>query len=277
MVQTFLRHPLLHFFALGAFLFALFAVVGPPERPVEKPRIVVSEQDARWLVGQFEAAWRRQPNAEELDLLVDEFVREEIYVREALALGLDQGDTIVRRRLRQKMEFLSEAGAEAATPDEATLQAYYHENYEKFSTGARLAFSQVLLPTGRSVDVEAALAALSEGSLPDALAQPTLLPPEIPLSPRQAIDGTFGTGFFERVSALPEGAWGGPVASGYGDHLVRVDQFEQGALPPFEQVRDRVELDWRATMAAELRSARYDQLRDQYDITRPRAIEIVGQ
>ncbi len=274
-MQTVLRQPLLHFFVLGFLLFGLYAVLGEPVETQDKPRIVVSEQDARWLMSQFEATWRRPPDTTELNGLIDEFVREEIYVREALALGLDQGDTIVRRRLRQKMEFLSEAGAEAAQPDDAALQAHYEANADRYATGARMAFSQVLLAPGGSA--EAALAALAEGARLEDISQPALLPSEIPLSPEQAVDGVFGTGFFDRVAALPEGAWDGPVASGYGQHLVRLDALEPAALPPLDAVRDRVELGWRTEMAGELRARHFEALRAQYDITRPDAAGIVGQ
>ncbi|MEM1429131.1 MAG: peptidylprolyl isomerase [Pseudomonadota bacterium] len=276
-MASLLKQPLLHFLLIGAAFFGLFAVIDDSPDLPDRPQIVVSEQDALWLAGQFQATWRRPPTPDELSGLVEEYVREEIYVREALALGLDQGDTIVRRRLRQKMEFLSEAGAEAATPDEAALRAHFDENADQFRAAPRVAFLQILLPPERPEAADEVRASLAAGADPEALGQRTLLPHAIPPSTRSAVDGTFGTGFFDAVALLSPGEWAGPVTSGYGAHLVRLDAAEPGALPPFEEVRDRVELDWRADMADRLRTERFDTLSAQYDVVRPDAAAVLAQ
>ena len=146
MISSLLRQPLLHFFVISAAVFALFSFVDDTPPAPEKPVINVSTQDAQWLATQFKATWNRAPSKKEFEAIVDEYVREEIYVREALALGLDQGDTIVRKRLSQKMEFLTEAGAEAALVDDAILQTFFEENAERYVTAPRAAFAQILLP-----------------------------------------------------------------------------------------------------------------------------------
>ncbi|MGA9412350.1 MAG: peptidylprolyl isomerase [Roseobacter sp.] len=277
MMRAFLRQPLLHFFLMGAAIFAVNAAFDDSVPELGKPTITVSEQDAEWLAGQFEATWRRQPTPQELEGLMTEFVREEIYVREALSLGLDQDDAIVRRRLRQKMQFLTEAGAEAATPDDETLQAHLENNAERFRRAPRVAFTQVLVPQDGDATPEGILAQLSKGTDLQSLGQRTLLPPNVKLSPRQAVDGTFGNGFFDAVSALEPGQWSGPVPSGFGSHIVRVETLEEGSLPSLADIRERVELDWRSEMAETLRTERFKMLQDQYVIERPDPQTVLAQ
>lgn len=276
-MKSMLRQPLLHFLVLAAVIFGINAYFNDTPPAPDKPSIVVSTQDAIWLVDQFQATWRRPPNEEELNGLMDEFVREEIYVREALALGLDQGDAIVRRRLRQKMEFLTEAGAEAATPTEDILQAHLVENASAFARPAKVAFQQLLLENSSPEAVDATLAALADGVDPLSLASPSLLPVQVPLSPPQAVDGIFGAEFFSGVAQSEEGVWSGPVVSGFGPHLVWLERYEPETLPPLEEIRERVELDWRASMARDLRTRRFEDLKAQYVIERPEASGVLSQ
>ncbi|MCV6597466.1 MAG: peptidylprolyl isomerase, partial [Mangrovicoccus sp.] len=204
MFARFLRQPLLHFCVIGASFFALFSVFGnEPADPRPKGQIIISPQDAHWLAQQFESTWRRPPTAQELNGLIDGFIEEEVYVREALMLGLDQGDTVVRNRLRQKMEFLTEAGAQAANPNEETLRQHYHENAARFTAPARISFMQMLLPEGR--DAAEMLAQLKAGRDPAQLSASTLLPTQMTRSPQQAIDGTFGPGMFEALQSVDPG------------------------------------------------------------------------
>lgn len=276
-MKKFYRQPFMHFLLIGAAFFGLFALVDDSAPAPDKPEIVVSEQDARWLSEQFKAVWNRPPTQDELSALIDDFVREEIYVREALALGLDQGDAIVRRRLRQKMEFLTEAGAEAATLEESVLRAYYTENAGEFSTAPRIAFTQIMLPDGDADTVDAILADLASGAPYENLGVRTLLPAQVSLSTQKVVDGTFGSGFYEGASALEAGVWSGPVISGYGAHIIRLDALEPGAALPFETVKDRIEVAWRADKAAELRAERFETLKGQYSIVRPDPNAVLSQ
>lgn len=277
MLKQILRQPVLHFFVIGLAFFGLFALTNDPVPEVDQPSIIVSEQDAAWIVGQFEATWRRPPTEDELAGLIDSFVREDIYVREALALGLDQGDAVVRRRLRQKMEFLTEASAEAANPSVDVLMAYHAEHQDKYMVEPRISFSQILIEEGDAGTVASVLADLAAGASPDALGKSTLLPPSFPPSVPQIVDRTFGTGFFEQVSELEEGTWSGPVISGYGPHVVRLEKMEAEVLQPFEAVRDQVEIDWRAEQVAQLREQRFEALREQYTIESPDPAAVLSQ
>lgn len=278
MLSAFLREPLLHFALAGAALFMAYAALssgGPapaPVAPAPDPRdtaIVVDAAIAGRLEQQFRAVWNRPPTPAEMDGLIDAFITEEILVREALALGLDADDAVVRQRLRLKMEFLLEAAGSSAEPTEDDLAAYLADNLGIFSEAPRMAFRQVFLGTdGAAAQAGAALEALRAGADPDTLGQPSLLPRRVPSSPPAAVDGTFGQGFFAAAETLPEGTWSGPVESGYGLHLVRVDRFQPGRLPPLEEIRDAVERGWRAAQAEAAKTARLQELREIYRVER---------
>jgi hypothetical protein len=227
-----LREPLLHFFLLGAAIFALFALVDDSPPPVAANRLEITVEDARSLAAGFEATWLRRPTAAELDHMIGERVREEVYVREALALGLDRDDTVIRQRLQTKMEFLTESGAGAVLPDDATLAAHLAANSDRFAEPPLVAFAQILLDAQIGPEDARLLAArLDQGADPGAAARPTLLPSVFGPAPAQVVDGTFGAGFFATLETLPPGAWSGPVATPLGLHLVRVIERQDGRLP----------------------------------------------
>ena len=265
-----LREPLLHFLAIGGLIFLLFAAMSEPG-PEPTDTIVVGPERIERLARGFQAVWRRPPTDDELRAMIDDFVREEIYYREALALGLDRNDTVVRRRLRQKMEFLTDSGAEILEPVAGELEAHLLANEKTFRRGPRLAFEQIFL--GQKPGQESTkrlLGVLQPGSVADSVADPstlgkrTLLPAQIGLSPPEAVDGVFGKGFFERLAKLSPGVWAGPVASGYGVHLVRIGESLAARTPPLEEIRDNVLRDWKAAKARELRELHYARLREHY-------------
>lgn len=263
------RQPLLHFLAMGVAVFAVFAWLDDAPPPATGERIVVTEARVAQLVEGFEAVWRRPPTAAERDGLVADFIREEIYVREALALGLDRDDAVIRRRLRQKMEFLAGSAAEGLEPTEAELRAHHATHAERFSTPARVAFEQVFLGEAPASDVVATVrAALARGEDPATLGARTLLPSALEPSPVNVVDGTFGRGVFERVAALAPGRWEGPITSAFGRHLVRVVEREPARRLPFEAVRDEVAADWRRGRAEELAEQHYERLRARYTVVR---------
>lgn len=273
-----LREPLLHFLLLGALVFALFSVFDDTPPPVAERMIAVTEDDARRLVAEFEATWRRVPNVDELNRLIEHFVNEEVYVREAKALGLDQGDTIVRRRLQTKMEFLTEAGAQSVDPDDAALAAHLAAHAERFTRAPVLAVEQVYL--GANVDparAEEILEILNDGGDPNTLGERSLLPRAIPASPPRVIDSSFGTGFFAKLMELPTDNWVGPVTTTFGQHLVRVTDRREENLPPLDDIREQVLLDWRANLTTQLREERLKAMRARYEVTQPDAAEVLSE
>ena len=204
-------------------------------------------------------------------------MRQEIYDREALALGLDQGVSIVRKRLSQKMEFLTEAGAEASFVDDAMLEAYFKDNLERYRSASRAGFSQILLPEPATKSIPDIREKLANGDDFNLLGTRTLLPAMVSPLTKQVVDSSFGTGVFEQIVALDPGTWSGPVRSGYGAHLVRLDSLVPGSVPAFETVRERIEQDWRRDKANELRLDRLAQLRSQYHIETPDLALILSQ
>ncbi len=264
--QRLLREPLLHFVAIGGLIFLLFAAIDAP-REAPADTIVVTPAGIDRLAAGFGSVWKRMPTDDELDALIEEHVREEVYYRAALALGLDRNDTIVRRRLRQKMAFLADTGADLLEPAAGELEAHLAANEQTYRRGPRLAFEQIYLgETPGQETIARSLSALRSDPVtgPSALGEPTLLPAQLGLSPPNAIYGVFGKGFFESLAERPPGVWAGPVVSANGAHLVRILDSLPARTPPLEEVRDAVLRDWKAAKAQELRELHYNRLRARF-------------
>ena len=268
-----LREPLLHFLAIGGLIFLLFVAVDDTrEAPADV--IVITPARIDQLSAGFRSVWKRMPTDDELDALIEEHVREEVYYRAALALGLDRNDTIVRRRLRQKMEFLADTGADLIEPAAGELEAYLAANEQTFRRGPRLAFEQIYLgETPGPESITRSLSALQSDPATDlsTLGERTLLPAQLSLSPPEAVDGVFGKGFFELIVELPPGVWAVPVASAYGVHLVRILDSLRARTPSLEEVRDAVLRDWKAAKGRELRELHYARLRERFVVEIRRA------
>lgn len=269
--MSFLREPLFHFLLLGAALFAWFAVVSPSAPEPDQPNtIVVDDQDVERLALRFEATRQRPPSEQELGLLVDTLVRQEVLVREAERLGLDIGDEIIRNRLAQKMTFLMESGARSQVPEDDVLRTFMQDNPDRFEQPGWLALEQVFLgQTPDETAVTQAKSDLASGADPLTLGQPSQLPPYLPPSRAQQLDGTFGRGFYATVDALPSDTWSGPVQSAFGQHLVRITDRAPAQLPPFEDIRDAVIREWSRDKAQELSDARFDLMKSGYEIILP--------
>ena len=274
LLKRLLREPLLHFLAIGGLIFLLFAAVDDT-RDAPTDVIVVTPERINQLAAGYSSVWKRMPTDDELDALIDEHVREEVYYREALALRLDRNDTIVRRRLRQKMEFLMDTGAYLLEPSAGELEAYFAANERTYRSGPRLAFEQVYLgeTPGAETITRASSALQSDPATgPSTLGERTLLPARLGLSPPNAIDGVFGKGFFELLAELPPGVWAGPLVSAYGVHLVRILDSLPARTPPLEEVRDAVLRDWKAAKVREIRELHYNRLRARFVVEIRRAV-----
>ena len=270
------REPLVHFLVIGAVVFALYALVGDDKEETARDRIVVTEGRVAQLSQVFAKTWQRPPSQQELRGLVDAFIKEEVYYREAVKLGLDRDDTLIRRRMQQKMEFLSEPGEDQLAGDDAALQAYLDERKESYRVAPKLAFEQVFInpKTGEEdAKLRAAktLKGLKAGEDPASAGDPTLLPPEKLLSPQASIVRDFGDAFAKELLTLPLGEWAGPITSPFGLHLVRVSKRVDGYDPPLEEVRAAVLRDWRALKREDYRKEAYDKLLAQYEVALPSA------
>ena len=220
----------------------------------------------------FERVWQRPPTQPELDGLVEEFVREEIYYREALAMGLDRDDTIVRRRMRQKLEFLSDDLAPVTEPDDAALERHLAAHADAYRIEPRVALRQVFVSRDRRGDAamaeaQALLARLAADPAAASSGDPSMLPTSLTLSPLGEVRRVFGDAFAAAVAELEPGRWAGPIDSGFGLHLVFVETREAGRLPALAEVREAVRADWESAQRAEANEAFYRRLRERYQVT----------
>ncbi len=269
MIRKFLSEPLLHFGVIGIALFALFFFVSDETPTQDEGVIFISRHDVAQLSGGFEAVWRRPPSADELDGLIEDHIREEVFVREALELGLDSNDAVIRQRLRQKMEFIVSAAANALEPDDAELQAHLTAEADRFTTSGGVAFAQVYLGGAPSeADVTAVQNALLAGQDPSSLGERSLLPTQVPMSADVQIDSSFGRGFCDAIAQLEPKTWSGPVRSGFGAHLIFVEEIRPPTLPDLASIKADVTSDWRRQKAEELRERQFETLLARYDVQR---------
>jgi hypothetical protein len=263
---------LLHFLLLGAGLFLLFRLVGGDSQAPKE--IVVTEARVEALAESFARTWMRPPTAQELTGLVDDYVKEEIFYREAVTMGLDRDDVVIRRRLRQKLEFISEDVAAAQEPTEQQLQDYLDAHAEKFVEPDRQSFQQVYFSPERRGeaavrDAEKLLNELLAGRGPADPAEagdPTLLPPGLEAATPQQIANTFGEDFALRVAEAPVGQWTGPIRSSFGWHLLRVAERSPGTTPTLEAIRPIVAREWQSEQRQRLGDQFYQAMRSQYDV-----------
>jgi hypothetical protein len=275
-----LREPLLHFLLIGAGLFLLFRVASKvPSQQTGK--IVVTPARIEQLAVTFARTWQRQPTAEELKGLIQAFIREEVFYREALVLGLDRDDTAIRRRLQQKMEFIAEDVAAQVEPTEEELRDYFLKHADSFRLEQSYTFRHVYLDPKRHVDAlqqdaERLLIELDKsGTDPAMLGDGFLLDYEFKSVNSRDVFGIFGQEFATRLAQLPVGKWQGPVTSAYGAHLVFVEQKTGGRIPVLEEVRDLVKRGWVNSRQTELREQFYQNLLRRYTVTveRPQAAD----
>jgi parvulin-like peptidyl-prolyl isomerase len=274
MMRRILGEPLLHFAFLGALLFVLFRTLGDP-REAAPQRVVVSSGQIERLAETWRRTWQRPPTRAELEGLVAEYVREEILYREALALGLDRDDTIVRRRLRQKMEFLSEDLGTLEEASEEDLQSFLAAHPERFQIEARLSFRHVFLSRERRGEAAALqdatrlLVALQEdpaGIDAEAPGDPLPLRSELNDAGESEVERTFGSAFAEGLRDVTPGRWQGPIASAYGLHLVFVRERTPARQPVLAEVRQRVQSEWLVERRREANESVYRRFRERYEV-----------
>ena len=264
-----LREPLVHFLVAGALIFVVLS--GRPPDSGER-RIAVDEAVVTGLVNGYVQAFRRPPSDEELDGLIRDYVRGEVYYREALRLGLDRDDDVVKKRLRNKMLAIAAAEAEATRPSDAQLQALLDKDPARYGAPPRYTLEQRYLgPDSAALrtTAEAALAAGAESSLPG---QPIPLPGRLDSVPAFDIASTFGDDFAAALDKAPVGQWSGPVLSGFGLHLVKVERREAPPPPKLADLRQRLENDWRSAAVRKAEEDNLTALLKGYDVVieRPR-------
>jgi PPIC-type PPIASE domain len=269
---TLLSEPLFQFLVLGAGLFGLFHFVDG--RKADTPaRIVISSARIANLADGFARTWQRPPGTEELQGLVDDYIRDEVFYREGRAAGLDRDDVIIRRRVRQKMEFFAE-DASVPEPSDAQLAAYLEANPERFRTEDRLTFQQVFLSAtrraatidGDSQYVSEVLAHADAAVDATALGDPFALGGEFQALSQNEVASVFGDGFAMRISTMDLGRWQGPISSSFGQHFVFISERTPGSLPPLDTVRQAVRREWSNVRRLEAEQKLYASLRERYEI-----------
>ena len=272
-----LKEPIITFLMVGAALFGLQAFWSPGGSQ-GSAEIVVSDEQAATMVKAFVRTWQRPPSQEELQRLFDDHVRTEVLVREAMALGLDRNDTIVRRRLRQKMEFVNEGELQLSLASNQELQVHLMAHADRFRSESLVSFEQVFLDPARRGDrlnrdaaaFKAQLNSNGQGLNPSALGDPlAMIESRWSEERRSELVAQFGSTFTDALLEQPRGSWVGPIPSAYGMHLVRVSAVKPGALPPLEQVLDAVQRDWQADQRQDQQEELYRQLLAKYSVRMP--------
>ena len=254
-------------------LFTVYRLMSGTDSPPEE--IVVSAGQIEHLAAGYARTWHRQPTDAELKGLIDDWVRDEIATREAMALGLDKDDTVIRRRLRQKLDFVSEDLADQAEPTDTELSDYLKAHPESFRIEPRFTFSQVFLDPDRhgdqlSRDATRLLAQLRKtGGQADilALGDSLLLEQTFRSVSTREVAVQFGEAFAARLAELPTGEWQGPVESGYGMHIVFINERTKAQTPALLEVRDDVRREWQNAHRLASNRKFYEDLLKRYTVT----------
>jgi peptidyl-prolyl cis-trans isomerase C len=274
-----LREPLVHFLIIGAALFAVYQYLQPDRGAAPAAdEIQLSADELGQLALLFRAQWRREPTTEEFSLMVEQKVQAEVLYREALALGLDQNDEIVKRRMAQKMQFLAEDVAAAQEPTTGDLKAWYATQTDKFAMPKRVRFRHLYFSPDRrgenaredAAKLLAQLAGQPQAvTLPEPSADPFMFQEYYRDRAPDFLGKEFGPQFALSVADLPEGSWQGPIESGFGWHLVFVDTTAPGRIPDFEEVEADVKTAWLAQQKVLAWDKAYQEMRAKYKVLLP--------
>jgi hypothetical protein len=263
-IRRLAREPLVHFLLIGALLFAGLSIV----KDLRRPSVRIEAAEINQLAAYWELQMQRAPTKAELAGLIQDRVDEEILAREAIRLGLDKDDMIVRRRLAQKMAFASEDLA-AAEPTDAELRAYYAANAGRYATPARLALTHVFFSrdrTGVRPELAAAEALAGARKGEAVTGDPSLLPLTYADVSLDDLARDYGPAFVQAARTAPPGQWTGPVVSPYGVHVLRVDTRFAPKTPDFGSVRGEVRDAWLADRRQAANQAFLRKLRERYRV-----------
>ena len=278
-LRRWFREPLLQFLLIGLALFVVYDTLHPTsDAKSESNRIVLTPDDFEQLGVTWLAQGRPPPTSEQMQSLIELKVREEVLYREALALGLDKGDEIVKRRLAQKMEFLAEGASVNNDPPADTLRLWYRDSQQRFSLPPRVSFRHLYFsPDQRnehsSEDAVHAMAQLVgkpgnwEGAA--ALADPFMDQDYYGDRSVEDLAKLFGLNFARDIAGLKPDAWQGPIESGYGWHLIFIDTFIPGRVPAFEEIEPEIKAEWIEDQRLQAKRKAYETMRARYQVVLP--------
>ena len=277
-VKRSLSEPLLHFLLIGLLLFGIYAYLNHGRSGTQSSKqIVLSLDELRTMTAYFESQWRRPPTAQEFQAMVEDKIKEEVLYREGLAMGLDKDDTIVKRRMTQKVQFLTEDVAAAHEPSTAELKAWFEKHTDKFALPSRYSFRHVYFSPdkrGKNAFNDAGQALTKIAGQPEdspliASADRFMFQDYYGDRTPSAIAKEFGPQFAVAVEKLKPGSWQGPIESGYGWHLVFVDTVIPGRIPAFEEVESEVKIAWLGDQKAQAWQKAYKEMRAKYTVLLP--------
>lgn len=265
MIAGMWKSPLVHFVALGTLVFVLYGFFRGGATG-DSRRIEVTASEITRMRELFQRQWKRPPTEEELQGLVEHFVREEILYREALAMGLDEGDTVVRRRLAQKVEFLADDLATRAEPTREELSRYFQKNLDRYAFPARRSFSHIYFSVDRRGDAAESDARRALENPEASEGDPFMLQRDFASRTEREVRDLFGEEFARALFRIEPGEWHGPVRSSYGVHLVLVRESTEARAPELAEVSDRIRNDFLDERRREANEALVESLREQYEI-----------
>ncbi len=274
-MKKFISEPLLHFVLIGGLLFFIYDMK-QEEIVAENPTsIVITEANIDQLINQWHRRWQRLPSQQELQGLVKAKIHEEVLYREALAMGLDKDDSVVRQRMARKIEFITNDLASLVEPTDSQLQSYLNAHVEKFRLQGQITFSHIYLSAdkrGEQLQSEAKelllqlTSATTDIDIP-ALGDPFMSGQLFDSLSDFDVERLFGNAFSEQLFTVSTGKWVGPIKSGYGLHLVRIDARTNSLLPSLVQVRNKVQSEWLREQQKKANDAFYAELHKRYQIT----------
>jgi len=274
--MRFFREPLIHFLVIGAALFVLYAYWGQPDVEEQGRSITITAGEIKWLTDNWEKRWTRPPTAEEREGIINQYLKEMILYREAVAMGLDQNDIIIRRRMAQKLEFLTQDLISPQPPTEDELRTYFEEHMDRYQPPDLITITHVFFDPDKRGDrtlkdaetIKAELIASKEPPQDaSAYGDPFMLQSYYPERSEAELAKLFGRGFAEPVFKLEPQKWHGPVLSGYGTHLVYVHDRQEMAPPAFAEAQEQVRQDWENDKRKQLNDQYIASLMGRYDVT----------
>jgi parvulin-like peptidyl-prolyl isomerase len=278
-----LKTPLVHIVILGGLLgLILLVVFGRPSALDDTTRVVVSAGEVAQLRANWMRTWQREPSDAELRGLIERYVRDEVLYREAVRLGYDKDDQVIRQTLKRKMEFLGEAQAQQTEPSLKEIQAYLAMRKDRYRIPPTVSFTHIFFSVdrrGASTETDALLTLetiQTENLDPEIVANlgdRFMLKDRFDEQDKRQIGSAFGDSFAEAVVSLEPGIWHGPIESAYGLHLVKVSDRKEGYLPELEIIKEKIlsDMDYENRQAA--RDLFYTEILRNYQIEYEDSVE----
>jgi PPIC-type PPIASE domain len=267
-----IRQPLFHFLLIGAGIFVFYYLMNPV---ADKKQTIIIDDDMVNRIGSlFQKQWNRLPTDAEWNSLLDQEIRQEVYYRQALKMNLDHNDELIRRRMNQKLDFITSDLAELKTPSDTALQAFYQQHKEKYLQEASYSFSHIYFNADKRAHAKEDAATLlpslppTDKNLPELtkLGDPFAFAYHTDEATAKEIDAQMGEGFAASLKGLPIGKWSGPVLSGYGTHLIFIDAVKPATELPFAAMRDQLLNDYRYDFQQQFNQKVYEDFKKEYTI-----------